>query len=243
MTAPSQTSRHRRPPAATADAARSRAPHRRVGRRSSPSACAFRSSAITPNRTSITSSFSSGAGRSRSPSRRSSSCSSSCGRWRAPTGGSGSTASAPPPPAAWAARWCRRRARARARPRRRAARVAFGRYFGPFALGLVILFPFISLGLLGPGGLAEMDQQLRRPDSDLRDAGLGTEHRGRPRRPSRSRLRRLLRGRRLFLCAALDHLRPFVLDLPAARRNSRRDVGRHSRLPGPAGCAATISRS
>src|SRR5271170_6810169 len=33
-----------------------------------------------------------------------------------------------------------------------AARVAFGRYFGPFALGLVILFPLISLGLLGPGG-------------------------------------------------------------------------------------------
>ena len=33
-----------------------------------------------------------------------------------------------------------------------AARVAFGRYFGPFMLGLVILFPLIALGLLGPGG-------------------------------------------------------------------------------------------
>ena len=33
-----------------------------------------------------------------------------------------------------------------------AARVAFGRYFGPFMLGLVILFPLISLGLLGPAG-------------------------------------------------------------------------------------------
>ena len=32
-----------------------------------------------------------------------------------------------------------------------AARVAFGRYFGPFMLGLVILFPLIALGLLGPG--------------------------------------------------------------------------------------------
>src|SRR6516164_482715 len=31
-----------------------------------------------------------------------------------------------------------------------AARVAFGRYFGPFALGLVIVFPFLLLGLLGP---------------------------------------------------------------------------------------------
>ena len=28
----------------------------------------------------------------------------------------------------------------------------FGRYFGPFALGLVILFPLICLGLLGPAG-------------------------------------------------------------------------------------------
>ena len=32
-----------------------------------------------------------------------------------------------------------------------AARLAFGRYVGPFMLGLVILFPFIALGLLGPG--------------------------------------------------------------------------------------------
>ena len=31
-----------------------------------------------------------------------------------------------------------------------AARLAFGRYVGPFMLGLVILFPFIALGLLGP---------------------------------------------------------------------------------------------
>ena len=30
--------------------------------------------------------------------------------------------------------------------------IAFSRYFGPFALGLVILFPLISLGLLGAGG-------------------------------------------------------------------------------------------
>ena len=33
-----------------------------------------------------------------------------------------------------------------------AARVAFGRYVGPFMLGLVILFPLIALGLLGPSG-------------------------------------------------------------------------------------------
>ena len=33
-----------------------------------------------------------------------------------------------------------------------AARLAFGRYVGPFMLGLVILFPLIALGLLGPQG-------------------------------------------------------------------------------------------
>jgi branched-chain amino acid transport system permease protein len=33
-----------------------------------------------------------------------------------------------------------------------AARVAFGRWFGPFMLGLVIAFPLITLGLLGPAG-------------------------------------------------------------------------------------------
>jgi|HubBroStandDraft_6_1064221.scaffolds.fasta_scaffold104022_2 branched-chain amino acid transport system permease protein len=33
-----------------------------------------------------------------------------------------------------------------------AARVAFGRWFGPFMLGLVIVFPLITLGLLGPAG-------------------------------------------------------------------------------------------
>ena len=37
-------------------------------------------------------------------------------------------------------------------PSAAAARVAFGRYIGPFMLGLVILFPLICLGLLGPGG-------------------------------------------------------------------------------------------
>ena len=84
------------------------------------------------------------------------------------------------------------------------------------------------------GRLAEMDQQLRRPDHDLRDAGLGAEHRGRARGPARPRLCRFLRRRRLFLCAALDHLRPVVLDLPAARRLARRDVGRHPRLSGAA---------
>src|SRR6202789_2238663 len=33
-----------------------------------------------------------------------------------------------------------------------AARLSFGRYIGPFMLSLVILFPLIALGLLGPSG-------------------------------------------------------------------------------------------
>ena len=55
------------------------------------------------------------------------------------------------------------------------------------------------------------DDGSRRPDPDLRHAGLGPEHRGRPRRPARPRLRRLLRGRRLHLCAAQHPVRPELL--------------------------------
>ena len=95
--------------------------------------------------------------------------------------------------------------------------------------------------LLGPQRLAQVDQQLRHPDPHLRDARLGPEHRGRPRRPARPRLCRLLRGRRLFLRAAVDHLRPVVLDLPAARRHPRRLLGHHPRLPGAA-AARRLSR-
>src|SRR5262249_1138520 len=63
----------------------------------------------------------------------------------------------------------------------------------------------------------EMDRQFRRPNPDLRDARLGTQHRGRARRLARSRLCRLLRRRRLFLCAARERLRPVILD-PAPSR-------------------------
>ena len=42
----------------------------------------------------------------------------------------------------------------------------------------------------------------RHPGADLHHAGLGPEHRRRPRRPARPRLRRVLRRRRLFLRAA-----------------------------------------
>ena len=115
-----------------------------------------------------------------------------------------------------------------------AARLAFARYFGPFMLGARHPVPAHHARPARAGRLAEMDQQLRHPDPDLRDARLGPQHRGRPRGPARSRLCRLLRGRRLFLRAAVDHLRPVVLDLPAARGHPRGDVGRHPRLSGAA---------
>ena len=66
---------------------------------------------------------------------------------------------------------------------------------------------------LRAAGRAQVDRQFRHPDPDLRHARLGPEHRRRPRRPARSRLRRLLRGRRLFLRAARQDIRPVVLDL------------------------------
>ena len=64
---------------------------------------------------------------------------------------------------------------------------------------------------------AEMDRL--GADPHLRHARLGPEHRGRSRRPARSRLRRLLRRRRLSPTRCCWR-RPFglVLDLPACRR-------------------------
>ena len=82
--------------------------------------------------------------------------------------------------------------------------------------------------------IAQVDQQLRHADPHLCDARLGAQHRRRPRRPPRSRLCRLLCGRRLCLCAAVDRSRPLVLDLPAARRHFRFLLGAHSRLSGAA---------
>ena len=72
------------------------------------------------------------------------------------------------------------------------------------------------------------------PDPDLRDARLGPQHRRRARRPARPRLRRLLRGRRLFLRAAVDEFRPRLLGLPADGRPVCRPLGHRARLSGAA---------
>ncbi len=102
-----------------------------------------------------------------------------------------------------------------------------------------------AVGLRAARAGAVLQQPLparsRHPGADLCDARLGAEHRGRPRRPARSRLRRVLRGRRLFLRAAGDALPPVVLALPAARRHLRRVLGRAARLSGAA-AARRLSR-
>ena len=87
----------------------------------------------------------------------------------------------------------------------------------------------------------EMDRQFRHPDSDLCDAGLGIEHRGRARRSARPRLCGVLRGRRLLLCAARQDTRPVVLGSAAGLRHPRLVLGRFARFPGVA-AARRLSR-
>ena len=101
------------------------------------------------------------------------------------------------------------------------------RYAAPALLVFALLVPVIFYH-------QPLHPRSRRPRPHLCHARLGPEHRGRPRRPAGSRLRRLLRGRRLFLRPALDATRPVVLDLPAARGLPCRVLGNHPRLSGAA---------
>ena len=90
----------------------------------------------------------------------------------------------------------------------------------------------VDLHLPGAGDLlrSALHPRPRHPGADLCDAGMGIERGGRPRRPARPRLCRLLCGRRLFLRAAGDQFRTVVLGLPAARRHPGRVLGRAARL-------------
>ncbi len=126
------------------------------------------------------------------------------------------------------------RAQGRSRPKRRrgAPQSADGSCPSPSASRIV--YPFIVLATSRLRRRAQMGRQFRHPDPHLRDARLGAEHRRRPRRPARPRLRRLLRGRRLLLRAARQGLRLLVLDPAAARRLPRRVLGRPARLSGAA---------
>ena len=100
-----------------------------------------------------------------------------------------------------------------------------------------------DLHLSGAGDFlrSALHPRSRHSGADLCDAGMGTERGGRPRRPARPRLCRVLRGRRLFLRAAGDQFRPVVLDLPAARRHPCGVLGRDARLSGAA-AARRLSR-
>ena len=108
----------------------------------------------------------------------------------------------------------------------------------------MFVYPVFAILFSGMQRLGQMDRQFRHPDPDLHHAGLGAEHRRRPRRPARSGLRRLLRGRRLFLCTARH--RPSDLSfwmLPAAFRNSGCVLGHDCSAFRCCGCAAIISPS
>ena len=100
-----------------------------------------------------------------------------------------------------------------------------------------------DLHVPGAGDLlrSALHSRPRHPGADLRDARMGIERGGRPRRPARSRLCRVLRRRRLFLRAARDQFRAVVLGLPSARRHPGGVLGRAARLPGTA-AARRLSR-
>ena len=97
--------------------------------------------------------------------------------------------------------------------------------------------------LSGAGDLLQraLHSRSRHPGADLCDAGMGAERGGRPRRPARPRLCRVLCRRRLFLRAAGDQLRIFILDLPAAGRDSRGVLRRAAGISGVA-AARRLSR-
>ena len=85
-----------------------------------------------------------------------------------------------------------------------------GRLIAPVLLVFTFLVPVIFYN-------RALHSRPRHPRAHLRDARLGTEHRGRPRRPARPRLCRVLRGRRLFLRAARHHFGlSFWICLPLA---------------------------
>src|SRR6185437_10004620 len=69
------------------------------------------------------------------------------------------------------------------------------------AVVITVAGRFLYAIAVDPWLARRMDRQFRHPDSDLHDARLGTEHRGRASRIARSRLCRFLRGRRLLVRA------------------------------------------
>ena len=167
----------------------------------------------------------------------------------------------------WPSRWRWRSSRAfsicwRPRCRARTARssraprgVCAPRELSHRRLILLLLYPAAGAGDHRQGRRHQVDRQFRHPDPDLRHAGLGPEHRRRPRRPARSGLRRLLRRGRLLLRAAATsdpsslHGRLLgpnfwplgLLDLPAARRHAGGLLGHPAGLPGAA-AAGRLSR-
>ena len=75
----------------------------------------------------------------------------------------------------------------------------FSRFGGPLMLGIVVVYPFAMLSIHGPGGSIKWIDNFGIQILIYVMLGWGLNIVVGPRRPARPRLRRLLRGRRLFL--------------------------------------------
>ena len=92
--------------------------------------------------------------------------------------------------------------------------------------------PGVRLRAAVPAVRQPLCRRRRDHRADLRDARLGPEHRGRPRRAAGSRLRRVLRGRGLFLRAVRPMVRSRLLGMSAAGRRAGGVVRHPARLSG-----------
>ena len=109
-------------------------------------------------------------------------------------------------------------------------RAASAKYLPPIGLAVLFIYPFAVLALLGSGGSLKWVDSYGIQILIYVMLGWGLNIVVGLAGLLGPRLRRLLRGRRLFLRAAGDDVRPFLLDLSAARRHPRRALGRHARL-------------
>ena len=130
-----------------------------------------------------------------------------------------------------------------AAPRRRRAARGSAATARTHALGRGRCWSLFAVGAAVPAVLVALSRRSRDHRADLHHARLGPQCRGRARRPARSRLCRVLCGRRLFLRADRALVRP---DASGRRCRSRACSRRPSACCWDfrcCGCAATISPS
>ena len=111
----------------------------------------------------------------------------------------------------------------------------------PIFLLIALVLPFLLLAFAGRTRAPLY--RPRHPHPHLRHARMGPEHRRRPRRPARPRLRRLLRGRRLFLRAARHSISASASGSACRSPASWRPSGASCSAFRCCACAATTSPS